>query len=261
MTYRSLLVHLDSDSHCAARTQLAIRIARQHDCHLVGLAPTGLVDMPVAPEAAASLAEFAAVAWDALRDRAEAATQMFRDACRVAECKSFEAVVDERDKAQSIVRHAHCSDLVILSQAEPDAPGYGLAQGVVEQVVLNSARPTLVIPYAGRFDEPPRTALVAWDDSREASRAVADALPLLRVCEKVQVVAWNESIGAEDTTMAPRLDALHKWLMWQGVNSQVRTESTDIGIAEAMLSRAAPQFLHIADKLSGHGVLQCLHPP
>ena len=62
--------------------------------------------------------------------------------------RSFEAVVDEADKAPSLVRHAHCSDLTILSQAERGAAG---RRDMVEQVVMHSARPTLVVPYAGRF--------------------------------------------------------------------------------------------------------------
>src|SRR3954447_4910020 len=62
MTYRSLLVLLDADPLCTPRVQLATRLARQLDCHLVGVAPTGFVDLPVSIGAAASLAEFAALA-------------------------------------------------------------------------------------------------------------------------------------------------------------------------------------------------------
>ena len=46
MTYRSLLVLLDQDRLCAARSQAAIRLAKALDCHLVGVAPTGLIDLP-----------------------------------------------------------------------------------------------------------------------------------------------------------------------------------------------------------------------
>ena len=51
MTYRSLTVLLDDDPSCPARTELAIRIAKGFDCHLVGLAPTGLIDIPLRAEA------------------------------------------------------------------------------------------------------------------------------------------------------------------------------------------------------------------
>ena len=239
MTYRSLLVFLDQDTHCTARTQAAIGLAKRLGCHLVGLAPTGLVDYPSTPEAAATLGNFAALAWDALREQAERVADRFRDACHAAGLKSFEAVIDESDKAQSLVRHAHCSDLTVLSQADPGSADHPSVQAVVEQVVLHSARPTLIAPYAGSFEHPGTTAMVAWDDSREAARAVSDALPLLRRAERVQVVSWNEKGAPRDAQLRARLDALHRWLMWQGVRAEVGVETTGIGIAEAMLSRAA----------------------
>jgi nucleotide-binding universal stress UspA family protein len=239
MTYRSLLVHLHDDPLCSQRTAVAIRLAQALDGHLVGLAPTGLIDMPVFSEAASSLTEFAALAWNTLRERAEHAAQAFRDACRAAGLKSFEVVVDEDDAAASLVRHAHCSDLSILSQCDPQAPDRATAQAVVEQVVLHSARPTLLLPYAGRIAGIGDSVMVAWDDSREAARALSDALPLLCRAKRVQVVAWNEAGDTPDASLRPRLDALHQWLMWHGVAAEVSVETTGIGIAEAMLSRAA----------------------
>ena len=239
MTYRSILVLLDQGPLCAARSQAAMQLAKVLDCHLVGVAPTGLIDLPVSAQAAASLADFTALAWDTLRDQAERAADRFRDECRAAGVKSSEAVIDEADKALSLVRHAHCSDLSVLTQADPAALGYRLAQDLVEQVVLYSARPTLILPYAGRFETIGTQVMVAWDDSRESARAVSDALPLLRLAKQVLVVSWNEAGAVEDKTLRPRLDALHRWLMWQGVSADVRVETTGIGIAESMLSRAA----------------------
>ncbi len=235
MTYRSLLVMLDHDPHCEARTRTAIDLAKRMGSHLVGLAPTGLVTLPTSPSLAAALTDFTATAWDALRADAERAAGKFRDACRAASLKSFEAVIDEADKAESVVRHAHCSDLVLLSQADPSATGFRAAQELVEQVILYSARPSLVIPYIDPPGTPGNRVLVAWDDSREAARAVSDALPLLRLAQSVQVIEWSTT----DDTTAPRArDALTQWLLWQGVAAESQREVSDIPIAEAMLSRA-----------------------
>ncbi len=239
MTYRSLLVHLDQDPLCNLRIRAAVKLAKELDCHLVGLAATGYIEVPATVRAAASLTEFAALAWDALREQAQQAGQRFRDECEAQGLKSFEVVVDEDEKARSLVRHAHCSDLTVLTQADPNADGSRDAQEMVEQVVLQSARPTLILPYAGHYDGPGSNVLVAWDDSREAARAIADALPLLRRAKRVQVTSWNEAGARPDKTIRPRLDAVQRWLLWQGVTADVRVESTDIGIAEAMLSRAA----------------------
>lgn len=238
VTYRSLLVFLDQDPLCAARTQIAIQLAMALDCHLVGVAPTGLVNLPVSQQIAPSLEKLSAMAWSALRGQAEQATERFRQECRAAGVKSVEAVVDESEQAQSLVRHAHCSDLTVMTQADPTAPGHRVAQSLVEQVVLYGARPTLILPYAGRFATVGRNVLVAWDDSREAARALSDALPLLRLAERVQVISWSEG-GNDVKTLRPRLAALSQWLKWQGVSADLRVEASDIGVADTMLSRAA----------------------
>jgi nucleotide-binding universal stress UspA family protein len=239
ITYRSLLVLLDHSSACAARTTQAMRLAKDLDCHLVGLAPTDLIDLPTLPDAAASLNEYAALVWDALRDQAERAAETFRDACHAAGVRSFEAVIDEANKVESLVRHARCSDLTVLTQADPSAPNFYATKDLVESVVLHSARPTLVLPYAGDFEGIGKRVLVAWNDSREAARAVSDALPMLQRAAQVEVASWSEGASAKDDPLRPQLDALHKWLMWHGVSAQVRVETGRAGIADAMLSHAA----------------------
>jgi len=237
MAYRSILLPLDTNPLCTERTRAATQLANQLDCHLIALAPTGVIDLPETPATAASLADLAALAWDELRDQAEEAAQHFRDACRAAGVKSFEAIVDESNAATSLVSHAHFSDLTLLTQADPDAVGHRLARSLVEQVILYSARPTLILPYAGRFDKLGDNVMVAWDDSREATRAVTDALPLLQRARQVRVIAWNEA--GDGATLGPQLDALRRWLMRHGVQADAHIETSEIGIADAMLSRAA----------------------
>ena len=241
MTYRSLLVLLDQGPQRAARSDAAIRLAKALDCHLVGLAPIGL-SMPVAAEATASGSDFAALGQGTPRDQAERTTERFREECRTAGVKSFEATVDEADIASSLVRHAHCSDLTILTKADPAAPDHRTAQDQVEHVVLYSARPTLILPYAGRFDTIGTigtNVMVAWDDSRAAARALSDALPLLRLAKHVQVVTWKEDGVNGDKVLRARCDELRQWLVRHDVSADVSIETTDIDVVDAMRSHAA----------------------
>lgn len=241
MSYRSLLVHLGPDALCPARTRAAIRLARELDAHLVGVAPTGLISVPIAEEVAVSLPQFATLAWDIVRRTTEESIRQFREACAQAHLESFEAILDEAGQAPSLVQRAHCSDLTVMSQPDPGAPGHAFAQDIVEDVVLNSARPTLVLPYAGEARTIGSRALVAWDDSQEAARALSDALPLLRLARDVDVVSWTERGEPEDPSRRTRMDALHRWLQRHGVAAEVHLQTADIPIAEAMLSRAADQ--------------------
>ena len=138
----------------------------------MGVAPIG---PPGPAQSPASLSEFDPIRSDTLRHQAERTTERFREECQAAGVKSFEAVIDECDTASSLVRYAHCNDLTVLTKADPAAPDHCLTQKLVDQIVLQSARPTLILPCAGRFDTIVSIGthvMVAWDDSREAARAV-----------------------------------------------------------------------------------------
>ena len=239
MAYRTLLVHLDAHPRCTERSRVAIGLAKSLDCHLVGVAATGLIELPAAPAAAAALAAFADRAWDALVLQAVAAAQRFEAECRAAGLMGFEAIVDKADVAQSLVRHAHGADLTLLTQADPAEADHSQRQALVEQLLFHSARPTLVLPCSGRIAPIGTQVLVAWDDSREAARAVADALPLLRRAERVRLLRWIEGGEGDTTALRERLGAQVRWLARQGVRAEAQLEPRGGPVAESMLASAA----------------------
>lgn len=237
MTYRNLLVLLEADSIAHAHVHYAIRMAARFECHLTGVAPCGRVELPAMPLVAPA-AQLAALLSEQMQQRAAETAHRFRAACRNEGFQDAEALVESADVRQSLLRHAHCNDVTVLGQPDPEVEGHREAIGLVEQAILQSGRPTLVVPYAGRFETVGTDVLVAWDDSREATRAVTDALPLLRRAERVRVLAWDEDGGGEQH-LRQRLSALSGWLERHGVAAQVGVEPKTIGIAESMLSRAA----------------------
>ena len=241
MTYRSLLVLLDQGPQRAARSQAAIRLALALDCHLMGVAPIGT---PGLAESVAPLSKFAPSQGDTLHDQVTQTTNRFRDECQAAGVRSFEALIDESDAASSLVHYAHCNDLTILTKADPAAPDHCVTQKLVDQVVLHSARPTLILPFAGRFDTIGSIGthvMVAWDDSREAARALSDALPFLRLAKHVQIVSWSEAGATADQVLRSRFEELRQWLIRHGVSADVSAEMMEIdaGVVDAMLLRAA----------------------
>jgi len=235
--YRSLLVHLDDSDRCVARVEAAMGLARRFEAHLVGLAPAGR--MPASLSFAATVA--VAEALESLRATARQRVDDFIAGCHAAGLTSVEGVADAENPVPSLVDHAHCSDLVILGQGEAAE-----SRAVVELVVLQCARPVLVLPYA---QVPARMAgslgervLVAWNDSSEAARAIADAMPLLRGAREVTVMRC-EAPGAalEDLggAMRVKLEALRHWLGRHGVDAQVRLEASLVDAGNELLSRAA----------------------
>jgi nucleotide-binding universal stress UspA family protein len=91
---------------------------------------------------------------------------------------------------ERLVEYARLRDLTIVSVPE------AYDQWYAEAIIFGSGRPTLVLP-----ESPPsrpfslNTIVVAWDFSRSAARAVADAIPILEKAKRVRVVTvTNEKI-------------------------------------------------------------------
>lgn len=234
MAYHTLLVHLDSEAPCATRTAIALRLAREHGAHLIGLAPTGRVQIPI--DVASSLFEpgYAIASGHYLRKRAETACEAFEAAARAAGLSSFEARVDEEDHADSVIAHARSADLAIVGQTDPEAPLGVVNRDLPERTVLASGRPVLVVPYAGQFETLGSNVLAAWNDSREAARALADALPMLQRAQKVTVLTQRGADAAE-----PELGLLESWLARHAVRCGAAHEVSNLDFGDLLLSRAA----------------------
>ena len=120
-----------------------------------------------------------------------------------------------------------------------DGPN-GSANGVghlAEEVVLTSGKPILVIPYIGAGKAMGKRVLVAWDASREAARAVADAMPMLEQADEVMVLAVNPGNGAHGAEPGADI-ALH--LARHGIKAEAQhIEAHDISVADVLLSRVA----------------------
>jgi len=237
MNYRSILVLLDTSPACASRIRAAVRLAQEHGSQLVGLSPTGLADLPDLRTSNRELAARAARAWDTLRDRAETAAQAFRDACNAAGLKDFRAVIEEEDVARSTLNHARFCDLVITGHPRDDAAGARERNEAVESIVLHNPRPTLVWPDQASADSLGSRILLAWDDSREASRAAGDALPLLKRASHVHAL-WADEGDLDPTVARQKIDALYHWLHAHGVPCVAHIAQVKDGITSTLRARA-----------------------
>jgi nucleotide-binding universal stress UspA family protein len=85
-----------------------------------------------------------------------------------------------------LVEYFRLRDLTILPMPEGDY----LDQWYAESIIFGSGRPTVVLPHArkrtGSFALD--TVIVGWDFSRTATRAMADAIPILAKAKRVCVL-------------------------------------------------------------------------
>jgi nucleotide-binding universal stress UspA family protein len=186
MTYRHLVVHLDGGERTAERLGLALRLAGRLGARLTGLFAEG-GDLGPGKGRAPEPRD-----WRGARDQARTT---FDARTREAHVESswWEVGDGELEVGGIAARYCRYGDLAIVGQHDPDAPR--VPHDFAELVVIESGRPVLVVPYIGHYPDVGRRVLVAWDGSREAARALNDALPLIAAAERVQVAELHGPEG------------------------------------------------------------------
>lgn len=233
MSFKTILVHIDNSERAPARIALAARIAGEHGAHLVGAAATGLPRYIFY----GSNVDITRTVLDAqlqiLIDGANEALDRFEAIAAGVAGLSFERRMVDDDEGPALAGQARYADLVVLSQADPNVPLTRIAPDLPSYVMLHSACPVLVTPFAGAPAAAGDHALVAWDESVQASRAVAGAMPLLRRARKVSLVVYNADAAQR---LAGADIALY--LARHGVNVEVLHEETEYEIGFALIELA-----------------------
>ena len=131
--------------------------------------------------------------------------------------------------------HLRYADIGVIGQTPPEGTEGRLFIQLPEQVVLDSGRPAIVVPYVGSNPVVGRRVLVTWNGSREATRALHTALPVLERAGRVIVL----SVDPGDHRHLPGVDiAAH--LARHGVRAEaIETSRDDIEVGDAVLSCAA----------------------
>lgn len=115
------------------------------------------------------------------------------------------------------------SDLLIARM--PDASDRAHRGEIIEGALFASGHPVLALPENWKPRPLGQKVLIAWDASREAARAIHDALPLLSPAAEAYVVTVDAAPTSKGHGASPGLDiATH--LARHGVNVTVRNESS-----------------------------------
>ena len=239
MAIKDVLVQIDGSKHAAARLAAAIDLARVHAAHLTGLCLA--VEPPVPAEVWGFMPpDLLASQRKAMLEQAEMAAKQFRLAVDAAEVLGESRIVQVPDlnAADIFIQHARHADIVILSQAAPDEIS-ALGGQFPADVVMASGRPAIVIPYIGRTPSLGRRVLVAWNGSREAARAVNDALPILERAQSVTVLSVNPDVSSAGELRDPGADiSLH--LARHGVKvTAARMIARGVSVGDAILNDIA----------------------
>ncbi len=234
MSYKNILVHVDDSKACAARIELAANIAAEHGAHLCGLYTAQPMYIPpyIAAEVGPDLYD---VQRKAAKESAAKAEVDFNEITGQAGIET-EWRVGEGYPADVLGMHTRYVDLTIVGQGDPEGNG---SVDLADQLVLNTGRPILVVPYVGKYSHVGHRVVVAWNAAREAARAVNDAMPILEKAHRVTVLAINPEGGLNGHGDVPAADiSLH--LARHGVKAEAaHVFADDVDVGNMLLSRAA----------------------
>lgn len=239
MTLKNILVHMDATERCKERLKLAGELALRHDAHLSGLFVIPEPYFPVYAEGTYFPPDMIQKLEQEDRENCTKAEKTFRDYAKSqglhAEWRS-----EQGPLGGVVSRHARYADLAVVGKGSIEDPRLFPDPFLAEDVVMDSGRPVLVIPNRGHFEGFGRHVLVCWNASREAVRAINDAMPMLRAADKVTILAVNpEKRDSGDHGDIPSADiALH--LARHGVKAEAATTATgEADVGAIILSRAA----------------------
>lgn len=232
MEIRSILVNFDVDAFSPSLVQCAGNLAKRFNAHLIAHAAAEPSPALVGVEGAVATADFYAQERADIEARLRAVEKEFRSFAPAGVEVSWRSYVEAPNRG--LAATARCADLIMTgSQLGKTDRGY-LRTLDVGELVLSAGRPVLVVG-SGIAEIKADKIVIGWKDAKESRRAVADALPFLKVASDVVVVTINEGdIGAEKAS----LEDLLTWLRRHGVKARGDVYPAKGGSAESLEATA-----------------------
>jgi len=170
------------------------------------------------------------------RTDAEKSRKSFDERCRRAGIRADSSVVTDyvAEVAQIFAQNARHYDLSVVAQEEPksDLP----ESLIIEAALFESGRPVLIVPYIQRTGIKLDRVMLCWDGSRNAARAVGDAMPLLERAGRVDVVTVDTKERRNTIRGAQIADHLAR----HGLKVELKPiVAPDSDVANVVLSQAA----------------------
>lgn len=226
---KKLVVQVDSDKGNNARVAYALALAKHFDASIEGVFAKGLPYLPIVMDVGIG-AQIVEAQTKALDEQAARLKAAFEEAAKGYAKSSWLAVEENWERA--LADRSRTADIVVVGQTDPDDDASNAPRDLAAYVLVTSGRPVVTVPYIGAAAAPPKDILIAWKDSREAVRAVTDALPFMAGA-KVTVVAVNE----QSTPKAASAGEIAEWLVGHGVDaSHKEVVIDDLEVGDFLLS-------------------------
>lgn len=207
MPFKTILAIIQTAEDAERISDCAGALANRLDAHLIGLHAEAL-PVPYTTTMGFPDAEFIQVSAEANRERSRKIEEIFirrtTDSGISAEWRSLQSF--SGDSAHSAVATARSCDLVVAAQGGTDG-----ASPDIDVLLYEAGRPVLVMPRDAPCLSSFRRVIVAWNGSRESSRATFDALPFIREAENTEILLVDPPENSDETEAGADLaDALER---------------------------------------------------
>jgi nucleotide-binding universal stress UspA family protein len=220
MSYATLMVYVNVDHVSKQLVSVAAGVADKFSAKLIGLSAVAIVPPFVAEGVA--LADVTELEIAQLKTRLAEAGDNFRSAAgagRQAEWRSALEIPTD-----VLIRESRCADLIVIEKGRRSIDFYSVAEGGA--AILGAGRPFLVVPGSVKSLTADHV-VVGWKDTREARRAVQDALPFLHEAKRVTVMEICESDRME--AARHHVDDVVLYLARHRVKAEGRVETRSPG--------------------------------
>jgi nucleotide-binding universal stress UspA family protein len=233
MSYTSLMVYVEADTRPEQRVRLAASLADRFSATLTGVSAVA-VPPPVVAKGmvmAESTVEDIELMQAKLADKGD----WFRGIAGGDHRRlHWHTALDF--PAEALAHAARSADLVIIGQVK--APGSAYRALDPGEAILKMGRPTLVVPEAVSSLRAEHI-VIGWKDTREARRAVRDALPFLEQATRVTIV---EACGPDDEkTALDRLNDVARYLSHHRIKCGPKIMLEQKGSGAEQLIRSAQE--------------------
>ncbi|TRD11640.1 universal stress protein [Erythrobacter insulae] len=183
---KSILLHVADDPCLEARVQTALDLGRSFGAHITFLQPIAYIySIPIdvyGMSVADMMPEMRAVAGE-FRQKLEERLK--------SEDVRWDWVTVEGPADARILSMVNTFDLLVLGACDPFAHD-NHHSSLVADMAVHAHTPVLVVPSEQNGFDCSRPAIVAWDGSAEASRALRAAVPILQRAQSVHLVSVDE---------------------------------------------------------------------
>jgi nucleotide-binding universal stress UspA family protein len=194
MTYKSILVNLDIDGQCAPLIKLAVDLAKRFDARLIGLSAADVPPPFVASEGMAFDGEIMVRQQQNIEHRLQELREEFERLAGTSINVEWRGTVS--NPTRQLINYARAADLILTASPEGASASNAHRSVDLGSLVLQAGRPILVAS-TGQERFLANKVVVAWKETREARRAVVDAIPFLQMAKDVRLITIDSDATDE----------------------------------------------------------------